>query len=100
MKDELLHYYYDSREVFVVDFDPKKVRIEQTDGMVRFIKKIKMNEEIEDIIKIAEALEAFKVKVYARMNRGDKEFDDFVMKNAPCNYDIQGIIQKLKKEEK
>lgn len=40
-----------------------------------------MDENIKHLIIIAEELEAFKYKVYARMNRGDKDFDEFTRPN-------------------
>jgi len=54
-----------------------------------------MDENIKHLIIIAEELEAFKYKVYARMNRGDKDFDDFVMNNSPCNYNLITLVKKI-----
>ncbi|MEA2037493.1 MAG: hypothetical protein U9O94_08340 [Nanoarchaeota archaeon] len=54
-----------------------------------------VDENIKQLIIIAEELEAFKYKVYARMNRGDKDFDDFVMNNSPCNYNLGTLVKKI-----
>jgi hypothetical protein len=40
-----------------------------------------------NLLRIARALEEFKLKCYKRMNK-DPEYDDFILNNAPCNYDL------------
>ena len=56
----------------------------------------KQDLSIKQLFQIAEALEKFKLKIYERLGKGDKEFDDFVMNNAPCNYNLDTIEKKLK----
>lgn len=59
----------------------------------------KANEEwkarVQILWQIADALEDFKLKCYARMKEGSKEYKDFIMKNAPCSYDLQALKKEL-----
>jgi len=53
-----------------------------------------MEENIKSIILIASELEAFKLKVYTLLNK-EKWLDDFIMNNAPCNYNLQTLIRDI-----
>lgn len=57
-----------------------------------------MNKDIKQLIAIAEALETFKHKVYTLMNKEDW-LDDFLLNNAPCNYNLRELIKRIRKEE-
>lgn len=48
----------------------------------------------KQVLLIARALEDFKLKCYERLNK-DKEFDDFIMNNAPCDYNLLRIERKF-----
>jgi len=54
-----------------------------------------MDENIKSLIEIASMLEAFKIKAYSCLTR-EAWFDEFVMRNAPCNYDLQKLITDIK----
>ena len=56
-----------------------------------------MDENIKSLMKIANALEVFKLKAYELLNK-EKWFDDFVMNNAPCNYNLDVLIKKIQME--
>jgi len=56
-----------------------------------------MNENIKELIIIAKALDKFKYKIYAVMNK-EKWLTDFIMENAPCNYDLKELIETIKKD--
>lgn len=64
--------------------------------VLEIIKKKWLPADIENILKITRALEDFKLKCYERMNKGDKDYDEFIMNNAPCNYNLILIERKLK----
>jgi len=53
-----------------------------------------MEENIKSIILIASELEVFKLKVYTLLNK-EKWLDDFIMNNAPCNYNLQTLIRNI-----
>lgn len=53
-----------------------------------------MEENIKSLILIASELEAFKLKVYTLLNK-EKWLDDFIMNNAPCNYNLQTLIRDI-----
>jgi hypothetical protein len=64
-------------------------------GLSRILNKSKKKQREKEmnryrrLLKIAEALEEFKHKVYARYLNKNKEDDDWIMSNAPCNYNLQ-----------
>jgi hypothetical protein len=53
-----------------------------------------MEENIKSLILIASELEAFKLRVYTLLNK-EKWLDDFIMNNAPCNYNLQTLIREI-----
>jgi hypothetical protein len=55
---------------------------------------MELDENIRELIEIASMLEAFKIKAYSRLGR-QAWFDEFVMRNAPCNYDLQKLITNI-----
>jgi predicted RNase H-like nuclease (RuvC/YqgF family) len=52
-------------------------------------------EYIELLILIAEKLEAFKLDCYSYLTK-NKPFDDFVMNNGICNYDLNKVIENVR----
>ena len=57
-----------------------------------------MDENVKQLMVIAEELEAFKHKVYALLNR-EKWLDEFIMNNAPCNYNLIILIRNIQQEK-
>ena len=55
-----------------------------------------MDENIKQLMVIAEELEAFKHKVYALLNK-EEWLDEFIMNNAPCNYNLIDIVRNIQK---
>lgn len=55
-----------------------------------------MEENTKSLILIASELEAFKAKIYTLLNK-EKWLDDFIMDNAPCNYNLQTLIRDIQK---
>lgn len=53
-----------------------------------------MDENIRSLIEIASMLEAFKIKAYSLLTKASW-LDEFIMRNAPCNYDLQKLIHKI-----
>jgi len=53
-----------------------------------------VDENIKNLMIIAEELEAFKLKVYTLLNK-EKWLDDFIMNNAPCNYNLNTLIRNI-----
>lgn len=53
-----------------------------------------MDKNIKNLMIIAEELETFKLKVYTLFNK-EKWLDDFIMSNAPCNYNINTLIRNI-----
>ncbi len=54
-----------------------------------------MDENIKNLMAIALELESFKLKVYTLLNTS-KWLDDFIMENAPCNYDLSNLIKAIR----
>jgi len=53
-----------------------------------------VDENIKNLLIISEELEAFKLKVYTLLNK-EKWLDDFIMNNAPCNYNLNTLIRNI-----
>jgi hypothetical protein len=68
----------------------------QFEAEVEFVKGKIKKEFIEPLVLITRALEDFKLKCYSRMNKGNKEYEDFIMNNAPCNYNLHTLENKIK----
>ena len=58
-----------------------------------------MDENIIRLIEIASRLEAFKMKAYSLLLKSQL-LDEFIMRNAPCNYDLQKLITEIHEGKK
>lgn len=59
-----------------------------------------LENRLKEIFTIANALESFKLKCYSKLQTGFKdihEYQDFIMGNAPCNYNLNTINLKYQK---
>lgn len=62
-----------------------------------------MEEELEKwlnyLILIAEKLDDFKYKCYEQFRYKSfsiEEYKEFILKNAPCNYDLERVIKNIR----
>ena len=54
-----------------------------------------LKQNIKNLMVISAELEAFKLKVYALLNK-EEWLDTFIMNNAPCNYNLDKLIRNIK----